>query len=275
MVLQPYYAGEARAAPAQPGADELVVALKGGHRVGQTFTAAQNHLAGIWIPTKLASGDNPATSFHFHLTPDASIPWPHLSPPLKVVRAVLIVVLLAIFLWLAAPYFKQNRAFWFYFAILVGVFVAIQKLIRSGGGTGLDMPVMFQAVVVFHYWSWYVFSFDKLRALTRGRPELQTTNASHLSVRGKEEGLYDKLMANLRSLPRFTALVIILNLLSAAGVVWFAKLHGPGFLRYIFDYSYFLYFLVFHVTFSFAPRQAPRPKPVGFRLQEPAKQVKA
>jgi hypothetical protein len=37
-------------------------------------------------------------------------------------------------------------------------------------------------------------------------------------------------------------------------VLWYYKLNGPAGLRFGFDYSYFLYFLVLHVTFSFSPK---------------------
>jgi hypothetical protein len=107
---------------------------------------------------------------------------------------------------------------------------------------------MFQTVVVFHYWSWYVFSFDKLSALSR-------------VVTGTRPGAsapYDRMLGYLRSPGRFTALVVALNLIFIAGVYWYSQLHGPAALRYVFDYNYFLYFLVFHVTFSFGPRNAPR-----------------
>ncbi|HEY8186199.1 MAG TPA: hypothetical protein VIF64_09025, partial [Pyrinomonadaceae bacterium] len=64
------------------------------------------------------------------------------------------------------------------------------------------------------------------------------------------------------SKPHFTAIVIVLNLISAAGVLWFYRLGGPGVLRYFLDYNYFLYFLVFHVTFSFRPNlRFSRPGP--------------
>jgi hypothetical protein len=105
-------------------------------------------------------------------------------------------------------------------------------------------------IVVFHYWSWYVFSFERLRAM----PPAERVPPSEVN---EGAGPYGRLLGYLRSLPHFTALVVALNLLSLAGVLWYSKLHGPAWLRYFFDYSYFLYFLVFHVTFSFAPKQAP------------------
>ena len=90
-------------------------------------------------------------------------------------------------------------------------------------------------------------AFDRLRAMPSapGKPPAGSS-------------LYDRMLGNLRSLPRFTVLVIALNAISIAGVLWYSKLHGPPQLRFAFDYSYFLYFLVFHVTFSFGPRQASR-----------------
>jgi hypothetical protein len=47
--------------------------------------------------------------------------------------------------------------------------------------------------------------------------------------------------------------VIVLNVISVLTVLWYYRLGGPSALRYFFDYNYFLYFLVFHVTFSFRP----------------------
>jgi hypothetical protein len=95
---------------------------------------------------------------------------------------------------------------------------------------------------VFHYWSWYVFSFDKVRA-SPAPVNLQPPKS-----------LYDKLLSYLRDKRYFTLTVIGLNLISAAGVLWYYEMSGGGGLRYVFEYNYFLYFLVFHVTFSFRPR---------------------
>jgi hypothetical protein len=60
--------------------------------------------------------------------------------------------------------------------------------------------------------------------------------------------------------------VIVLNLISAVGVLWYYRPGGPAALRYFLDYNYFLYFLVFHVTFSFRPtlrRASNGTKPVA------------
>src|SRR5262249_942258 len=139
--------------------------------------------------------------------------------------------------------------FWIYFVFLMLTFAVFQQVIRAGGGKGLEFPIMFQLVVIFHYWSWYVFSFDKLHALSSA-----ASNQAKVTTVAQKT-LYDRMMGSFRTVPRFAALVLILNLVSAAGVLWYSKWHGPASLRFAFDYSYFLYFLVLHVTFSFAPRR--------------------
>jgi len=116
-------------------------------------------------------------------------------------------------------------------------------ILKSSNNAGYAFPLIFQFVVVFHYWSWYVFSFDKLRAMRASPPPV---NANW--------NRYDRVLARLRSMPNFAAFVILLTLLSGLGVFCYYKLNGPGALRFVFDYNYFLYFLVFHVTFSFHPR---------------------
>ena len=126
-------------------------------------------------------------------------------------------------------------------------------ILKSSSNAGYPFPLIFQFVVVFHYWSWYVFSFDKLR--TAASKPLQPS-----TIREP----YDRVLDYLRRGPYFTAAVIGLNLIAAAGAFWYYKLNGPTTLRFAFDYNYFLYFLVFHVTFSFSPKP-----PVRRALTEP------
>jgi hypothetical protein len=252
LVFEPIFAdGRNADLPVTPTPDRrMPVSLSGDYRVGQTFRADRDNLAGILISTSAAADTAHAAHFTFHLTPDTSLPLPPLSPALKIVRLVIIVLLLLVVFWKALPQLKRHRSFWLYFLFLAAAFAVSQKLIRTGSNTGIDFPIMFQLIVVFHYWSWYVFSFERLRAM----PPAERVQPSEVS---EGAGLYERLLGYLRSLPHFTALVVVLNLLSLAGVLWYSKLHGPAWLRYFFDYSYFLYFLVFHVTFSFAPKQPP------------------
>ena len=256
LVFRLHYAADQDARPDElPISDRTIpVALTGGHRVGQTFTAQRDNLAGLWIPTQRAADAGGTARYMFHLTTDTSLPLPPLSPVLKGLRLALVAILLLVVLWKALPQLNQNRSFWIYFALFLAIFALLQKVIKAGAGSGYEFPIMFQLVVVFHYWSWYVFSFDKLLAMSRA--PASTSERAQNAGGTPQVTLYDRMMGSLRSLPRFTALAIALNLISLAGVLWYSRFHGPATLRYGFDYSYFLYFLVFHVTFSFAPKQA-------------------
>jgi hypothetical protein len=256
LVFKPYYANEQRVAPAETigESDALQVQVSGDYNLGQTFKAEQDNLAGIWLQTRLATDSAQPALFVFHLTPDTSLPLAPLSTLTQVIRFALILILAALMLWKALPELKRNRAFWIYFFALITSFALLQKVIRETGGAGYVVPVMFQLVVVFHYWSWYVFSFNKLFA-ARHAP---TGAVAATAAPPTSPALYDRLLARLRSVSNFTVVVIALNLLSVAGVLWYGKWDGPAALRYVFDYSYFLYFLVFHVTFSFGPKQASR-----------------
>jgi len=252
LVFKPLFAGDNEIAPQQNlnNGDTIPVFISGDYRLGQTFTAERENLAGIWVPTAHSGNSEQGERFVFHLTQDASVPFAPLSPTQQRLRLSLLVILVALVLWKALPSFKQNRTFWAYFAMFIAIFAALQKGLRAAGGADFELPVMFQLIVVFHYWSWYVFSFDKLRAISTAPPTCQSIAIS----------TFDRLLSSLRNVSNFTLLVVALNLLSAAGVLWYSKLNGPAPLRFVFDYSYFLYFLVFHVTFSFAPKQ-PSPKP--------------
>jgi hypothetical protein len=159
------------------------------------------------------------------------------------VRVALMLILAAVVLWRLIPGPGKSWQLWIYLAVLAGAFAGTQTVLKSSNNAGYPFPLIFQFAVVFHYWSWYVFSFDKLRA----KPALPARPASSLRP-------YDRLLAYLSSKPHFTAIVIVLNLISAVGVLWYYRPGGPSPFRYLLDYNYFLYFLVFHVTFSFRPR---------------------
>lgn len=241
LVFQPHYAG------GQPGFDSRVsstgggvpVLLTGGHSVGQTFTADQNNLDGIWLPIDRFEQSAESTRFVFHVASPPLLPY---SASVDSVRVALMLILTAIVLWRLIPRRGKSWQLWIYLAVLAGAFAGTQTILKSSNNAGYAFPLIFQFAVVFHYWSWYVFSFDKLRAKAPSSPRTAT------SLR-----FYDKVLAYLGSKPHFTATVIVLNLISAVVVLWYYRLGGPGSLRFLFDYNYFLYFLVFHVTFSFRP----------------------
>src|SRR5437667_822019 len=121
LVFRLHYAVDQDALPYElPIPDRTIpVALTGGHRVGQTFTAPRDNLAGVWIPTQRATVAGGAAPYMFHLTTDTSLPLPPLSPALKSLRLALVAILLLVVLWKALPHFNQNRSFWIYFALFL------------------------------------------------------------------------------------------------------------------------------------------------------------
>jgi hypothetical protein len=243
LLFQPHYDHpdlEAfRNDPAPTATGDVTVLLTGGHSVGQTFRAQQDNLDGIWVPIDRFEQSAESTRFVFHLASPPLLPYP---ATLDRVRVALIFFLTALVIWRLIPRRGKSWQLWIYLAVLVGAFASTQAILKTSNNAGYAFPLIFQFAVVFHYWSWYVFSFDKLRT-KRPAPAPPTTARS----------LYDKMLTYMGSAPHFTAIVIVLNLISILGVLWYYRLGGPGGLRYFLDYNYFLYFLVFHVTFSFRP----------------------
>jgi hypothetical protein len=241
LVFQPHYSGDpdqVAHTASSPGTD-VPVLLTGGHSVGQTFKAERNNLDGLWLPIDRFENSAESTRFVFHIASPPLLPY---SVPLERVRFALMLILTGLVVWRLIPGPGKSWQLWIYLAVLAGAFASMQTILKSSNNAGYPFPLIFQFAVVFHYWSWYVFSFDKLR--TKSSPPAQLPK--HLRQ-------YDKLLSYLGSKPHFTAIVVVLNLISAAGVVWYYRLAGTGMLRYFLDYNYFLYFLVFHVTFSFRP----------------------
>lgn len=247
LVFLPHYANSSTLISA---AGDVTVLLTGGHRVGQTFRAEQDNLDGIWMPIAPLEASTSPTNFVLHLASPPLLPYPGW---LENLRLVLVICLAAVVLWKLLVRPKQNTQLWICLVVVVVGLYGTQAILKSSNNAGYHFPLIFQFVVVFHYWSWYVFSFDKLRALPPSKPILS---------RGQSGGWYDRALGLLRPQRNFWLTVIILNLVSAAGVFWYYKLGGPLALRFAFDYNYFLYFLVFHVTFSFSPK----PRAIGAGL---------
>lgn len=245
--FQPHYAGEPQVAPAAvtEGNDQVPVLLTGGHRVGQTFTAERDYLSGIWLPINVVEGEAPATHFLFRLASPALLP---LSPAAANIRLALICALGLLVLWRLVPQLKKNRELWAYLAVFVLLFAVLQAGLKALARADYAAPMIFQFVVVFHYWSWYVFSARKMRRATSA-PAPQAVS------------FYDRMLAALRRPRVFLLTVIVLNAASvAAAWSYYQTNTAPAALRFALDYHYFLYFLVLHVTFSFAPGEMLKKK---------------
>jgi len=241
LVFHPHYVGdpEALATNVSTAAGDVPVLLTGGHSVGQVFRAEKNNLDGVWIPIERFEQSAESTRFVFHIASPPLLPY---SAPVDRLRAALMLVLSALVIWRLIPRRGQGWQLWIYLAVLAGAFAASQTILRSSNNAGYAFPLIFQFAVVFHYWSWYVFSFDKLRV--KSKPPVS-------SAAGRRP--YDRMLTYLGSKPHFTAIVILMNVISVLFVLWYYRFAAPSALRYFFDYNYFLYFLVFHVTFSFRP----------------------
>jgi len=241
LVFQPHYLGDPEALDANVtrATSDVPVLLTGGHSVGQIFRAEKNNLDGVWIPIERFEQSAESARFVFHIASPPLLPY---SAPINRLRVALMLVLSALVIWRLIPRRGKGWQLWIYLAVLAGAFAASQTILRSSNNAGYAFPLIFQFAVVFHYWSWYVFSFDKLGI--KSRPPLSSAASPHL---------YDRMLSYLSSKPHFTAIVIVMSLVSVLFVLWYYRFGAPSGLRYFLDYNYFLYFLVFHVTFSFRP----------------------
>ena len=109
---------------------------------------------------------------------------------------------------------------------------------------GWNAPLFFSFLVIFHYFSWYVFSLQKMAARSPESRNYGRSGRSFSSWIGTRRG--------------FVATVVVMNVLSFAGAWSYQVLGISGNLAYAFDLRYFLYFLVLHVTTSFVPRHSTR-----------------
>jgi hypothetical protein len=242
LVIQPYYAGEERTLPGNRGPQETIpVLLTGGHRVGQTFVAEKENLAGIWLPVERFEDSGDAARFVVALDSAPALPFSVAN--LHLTAIILLMVLAA---WGLLVSWKADQS-WVVPLAFATLFAGGQALI----GTSLRMKDtdthFFQLVVVFHYLLWYVFSFRRLR---------ERKVSARLSVVTRNS--YDRFLRWLGQPLQFGIAVIVLNAISVVGVCWYYMLSGPTALRFAFDYNYFLYALVFHVTFSLQPWQRPK-----------------
>lgn len=247
LAFVPVYSGQNTLPPDLPSvrgtAKSLNISI--GDRVGQTFIAQSNDLAGIWLNTSIPDTANSSQQFIFRLASPPMLPF---DAPLKEIRSVAIVILILLFVWLAFPGLWTNRESWFYLLIIVAAAFFYQRLVKSTAGFGYILP-NFLFVPVFHYFSWYVFSYNKFFGIGKASPQQRQQAAPNR---------YDQWLSLLRKPAYFTLTIVVLNAVSFAGVYLYYGGAGPGSMRYLFDYDYFLYFLLFHVMFSFDPAGAAK-----------------
>jgi len=107
---------------------------------------------------------------------------------------------------------------------------------------GWIAPLFFTYLVIFHYFSWYVFSLEKIAARIPALRSVEERRGSFFSWLSSRRG--------------FLTAVVVLNVLSFTLTWSFQIVNLSGKLAYAFDLKYFLYFLVLHVTTSFVPKNS-------------------
>src|SRR6185369_1753686 len=122
LFFVPDYNGQTESPKPTPP-DSWTVALTGGHRVGEVFTAAKDGLSGIWLRTHTPPGFEGERTFILHV---ASPPLLPLESYLTAIRWALGAGLLAILLWRVLPGLRNsapNRQLWTYVAIFSAIFI--------------------------------------------------------------------------------------------------------------------------------------------------------
>jgi hypothetical protein len=236
LVFQFYYAGDSQTMPAQQAPDAVPVLLTGGHRVGQTFKAERNNLAGIWLPIERLNNEGETTRFVFRLSAPL-FTYPFTQTNLR--WAGIISLSLILLAWLLLRQCGNSQV-WVYLLCMIAFVIALQAIFKTSNLAEQSLRFFAQFVLVFHYFLWYVITFHKYRGKA---PAGQVMPRNH----------YDRMLAYLRRTPQFPIAVVVLNLASLAGVAWYYQANAAPRLLSFFDYRFFLYFLAFHVTFSFKP----------------------
>jgi hypothetical protein len=124
---------------------------------------------------------------------------------------------------------------------MIAFVIGLQAIFKTSNLAEQSLRFFAQFVLVFHYFLWYVITFNKYRGKSAAVGQIVPHN------------LYDRMLAYLRRTPQFPIAVVVLNLASLAGVAWYYQANAAPRLLYFFDYRFFLYFLAFHGTFCFKP----------------------
>jgi hypothetical protein len=242
LLFSLHYAGgfEERASANTSAMNAAVpVPIAGEQGVGQSYHATADNLDGIRVPLRVSQGSPPDAKLILNVEPAFAAIVPHI-PEIAIGLAIFgLVALLAFF---GAPRGMAER-FPEASYLLPVFFLLTAGMVLKG----------LAFLVVFHYFSWYVFYLEKLRPARAREPVPVLHDATAL----------DRMLARIGTRNGFIATIVTLNLLSLAGAYSYQVLHLSGDLAYLFQLNYFLYFLVFHVTMSFAPKGPSKVAPLA------------
>lgn len=237
--------GSVRAAPPAVAGSSVV----SGRSVGQIFRAEGDELASITLPVELAGELAPGAVLEFRLTRAFYAEYPYAF------HFALLVLGLGLTLPVLAGHPRRLVArapgVRFAFPALL-LFVMVLFGAKYARDARVAEMTFLSFLVVFHYFSWYVFYLEKLS----GR---KPAAAGGVPSRSAEPRALDRLLAAISTRKGFLTAVAALNVISFAGAwAWQVREVHPA-LFYLFSFNAFVYPLVFHVTMSFAPKLAPRP----------------
>jgi hypothetical protein len=239
-------------APGVDGSGRYGVQVSGGHRVGQTFRAEADGLSGIALPLELTGPVPAELKLVFHLESGFFVAHPF-AYELGLLGLATLLTLAAVF---SVPRGLFSRQPGLRYALpVLFLFTAAMLSMKLGRFYGLISPLFISFRVVFHDYSGYVFSLEKIAARP-ARPEARLREQASGEARPWRSG-YERMLEAISTREGFLTLVVALNLVSFAGADAYQVLHLASGLQYGFDLRYFLYFLVFHVTMSFAPKRVP------------------
>jgi hypothetical protein len=217
--------------------------LAGGQRIGQSFRAAADGLNQISLPIMLERPFPPNLKLMFHVQSVSLFTHPY-AYYLSLFIAALGLVVLAIF-QMPRKLFEKLPGLRFA-APVVLLFVLAALAARVSRYHELPSPLFFHALVVFHYFSWYVFYLEKLQH----QPTLPSPQRSFNG--------YDRFLQIISTRRGFIVLVLVLNAFSFLGAFAYQSGALPSGWQYLFDFRFFLFVLVLHVTMSFAPKGRPQ-----------------
>jgi len=255
LVFTPIYAG-AGALPTAALSGSVPQVINSGPRLGQTFRVEADGLSGITLPVVVEGAPPPGAKVRLEVEPAFFVRYPYAFESGLVAVAVALVALLMV--GVPQRVFQTRPGLRYAIPVLL-LFSLVLLAVKYSRVQGLVSMPFLAFLVVFHYFSWYVFSLEKIalrRSLPDSRPAMATANPVPTRMT-----LLDRLLKRMSTQRGFLAAVIALNAVSFAGAyAWQVQQVHPA-LAYLFSFHAFLYPLIFHVTMSFAPKGPPKPRP--------------
>lgn len=242
LAFQASYEGSDVASPTVVPEGGVELQLAGGHRVGQSFRAEADGLRGVSLPIMLEVPFPPNRKLMFYVQSVSLFTHPY-AYYLGLFIAALVLGILAM-VQKPRKLFEKFPGLRFA-APVVLLFLLAVLAARVARYHEITSPLFFHSLVVFHYFSWYVFYLEKLRLQPSRTSPQQAVNG------------FDRFLQTVSTRQGFVVLILVLNAASFLGAYAYQSGALNSGWQYLFDFRYFLLVLVLHVTMSFAPKGRP------------------